>query len=383
MKISLNATNKFGRDSGDKNLIHLDKKFSSNFFFSDPIVHGANLAIIALKKKLKKKKLKFNSIIFDFKNYTNINETFEIRQLKNIIKIQNSINDKLIITINYGTDYASNEEEIFKVLKFISKLIGTKIIGNGAIIFKIKISNLNKKYSSKKIKVRKINNNIKIVNIVANTYEIEIICGKAIPFKPKFKKFNLNKQITKKIKNKKFLFIGGSSDVAKIIINSIKDDCKISHFSFRLQNKNTSIKNNFLELKKILTNKFDYIFYMSSVRILHGDEHNKDLFKIYTNLYFDFFKLILDYIFKKKINSKIFYPSTFALDNKKKFKNIRAYLKAKEKAEALCGSNNFKKIVYCPRLPQMKSRSNYNILGFYEGLELHNIKKYLINFLNY
>ena len=34
---------------------HLDKKFSSNFFFKEPIVHGANLALIALSKFLEKK----------------------------------------------------------------------------------------------------------------------------------------------------------------------------------------------------------------------------------------------------------------------------------------------------------------------------------------
>ena len=55
MKISLEKSKSFAKISGDKNLIHLDKKFTSKFFFSEPIVHGANLAIIALKHKFKKK----------------------------------------------------------------------------------------------------------------------------------------------------------------------------------------------------------------------------------------------------------------------------------------------------------------------------------------
>ena len=384
MKISLQSSKNFAKISGDKNLIHLNKKFTSNFFFSDPIVHGANLAIIALKQKFKKKKyFQFSSITFDFKNYTNINETFEIKHLENKIKIQSNINEKLIITFEKNKGYISKIDAVFKILKYISKLIGTKKIGNGAIIFKIKISNSNKNYLNEKIKIRKINENIKIIKVIIDNFNVEIICGKIKPFKPKFKKFILNKNIIKKIKNKKFLFIGAKSDIAKIVINSIKQHSKVSNFSFRLQNKSKSIKNNFLRLKKVLINKHDYIFYMSSLKILHGNKNNNELFTTYKSVYYDFFRLILDYIYKNKINSKIFYPSTFALDNKKKFKNIRAYLSAKEKGEALCNKKNYHKIVYCPRLPQMKSRSNYNILGFYEGQELFKIKKYLINFLNY
>ena len=34
MKISLEKSKSFAKISGDKNLIHLNKKFTSNFFFS-------------------------------------------------------------------------------------------------------------------------------------------------------------------------------------------------------------------------------------------------------------------------------------------------------------------------------------------------------------
>ena len=384
MKISLTKSKIFAKKSGDKNLIHLDTKFSSNFFFSEPIVHGSNLSIIALKQKFKKKKyFKFRSITFNFKNYTNVNEDFKIVHLKNKIKIQNIFNEKLNITFDKREGNIAEVKEIFKILEYISKLIGTKIIGNGALIFKIKINSLNQKNLFKKINVRKINENIKIINFFTNYFKIEIICGKVKVFKPKSNKFNLNKKIIKKIKNKQLLFIGAKSDIAKILINSTKQYCNISTFSFRLKNERKSIENNFIKLRKILTNKYDYIFYMSSVKIFHGGIYNKSLLKNYRNIYYDFFKLIPDYLFNKKIKSKIFYPSTFALDNKNKFKNIGAYLKAKEKGETICKSKNFKKLIYCPRLPQMKSRSNYNILGFYEGQELYKIKKYLINFLNY
>lgn len=383
MKISLEKSKSFAKISGDKNLIHLDKKFTSKFFFSDPIVHGANLAIIALKQKFKKKNLKFDSITFDFKNYVNVDEKFKIKHFKNSIKIQNNINEKLIITFGKSLKLKFKEEKIYEILRYISKLIGTKIIGNGAIIFKIKIENLNVKYSDKKIKIRKINENIKLIDIVIENFAIEIICGKTKPFKPKLNKFELNKNTINKIKNKKFLFIGPSSDIAKILINSIKKYSIVSKFSFRLGNESKSIKNNFFKLQKILLNNYDYIFYMSSVKILHDDKNNKELFLTYKYIYYEFFKLILDYTSIKKNNCKIFYPSTFALNDKKKFKIIRSYLAAKEKGERLCKKKKYKNIVYYPRLPQMKSRSNYNILGFYEGQELYKIKKYLINFINF
>ena len=50
MIINNKETKKFSKISKDTNKIHLDKKFSSNFFFKEPIVHGANLALIALSK---------------------------------------------------------------------------------------------------------------------------------------------------------------------------------------------------------------------------------------------------------------------------------------------------------------------------------------------
>ena len=316
-----------------------------------------------------------------------MNEKFRIKNFKNIIKIENNINEKLIITFDNKKEkkieYISSEKVIFRILKYISKLIGTKIIGDGAIIFQIYLKNLCKKCPKTKIKIRKINQNLKIVKVRKDIFDIEIVCGKIKPFKPKYNKFVLNKSIIRKIRKKKFLFIGSSSDVAKILINSIKQYSTISTFSFRLKNKTTSIQNNFEKLRKVLKKNYNYIFYMSSVQILHGDKNNKDLLKIYKNVYYDFFKLIPDFILKKEINSKIFYPSTFALNKKSKFKGIRAYMHAKEMGEKICKTKDFKKVTYCPRLPQMKSRSNYNILGFYEGLELYNIKKYLINFLNY
>jgi hypothetical protein len=50
-------------------------------------------------------------------------------------------------------------------------------------------------------------------------------------------------------------------------------------------------------------------------------------------------------------------------------------LLAKENAEKICKLKENKKIVSFFRLPQLISRSNYNIFGFYEGKNLSVLDK--------
>ena len=50
MKINSKETFSFSKISKDTNRIHLNKKIASNFFIKEPIVHGINLALIALSK---------------------------------------------------------------------------------------------------------------------------------------------------------------------------------------------------------------------------------------------------------------------------------------------------------------------------------------------
>ena len=55
MKINSKETFSFSKISKDTNRIHLNKKIAGNFFIKEPIVHGINLALIALSKFIKKK----------------------------------------------------------------------------------------------------------------------------------------------------------------------------------------------------------------------------------------------------------------------------------------------------------------------------------------
>ncbi len=56
MKITAKETKEFIFLSKDRNRIHFDKKFASQFFFKEPIVHGINIVIKALLIFFKKKK---------------------------------------------------------------------------------------------------------------------------------------------------------------------------------------------------------------------------------------------------------------------------------------------------------------------------------------
>ena len=84
MKITNKDTNFFAAISLDKNQIHLDKKYSSNFFFKEPIVHGVNLINKAIAHFLKGKnyKLIIKSLSINLKNYLVVGEEFEIKIYK-------------------------------------------------------------------------------------------------------------------------------------------------------------------------------------------------------------------------------------------------------------------------------------------------------------
>ena len=89
---------------------------------------------------------------------------------------------------------------------------------------------------------------------------------------------------------------------------------------------------------------------------------------------------MINVIKKNKIESKIFYPSTVFLNNKKKYVRYKSYLSSKQLAERICKSKENKKLIYCVRLPKFISRSNYNLLGYYEGESIKVLDDYIEKF---
>ena len=189
----------------------------------------------------------------------------------------------------------------------------------------------------------------------------------------------ISKNIINKIKNKKLLFFGISGDISKSIILTVrKAKPKILSYSFK---KNSISIKEMRKLEKFLkVNKPHYIFYLSSPPIMNDTQNNTTLYNVYNDVYTSKFKIILNLLQKNSIKSKIFYPSSIFLNNKKKYLRLKSYLRAKDNAEKICKSHPYSKFIKCFRLPQFKTGSNYNILGFYNGIETHKIRKYLVKF---
>ena len=103
MKITNKDTKFFAAISHDKNQIHLDKKYASNYFFKEPIVHGVNLINKAIACFLKDKnyKLIIKSLSINLKNYLVVGEEFEIKIYKKKIVVKNELNTKIEIDLEY------------------------------------------------------------------------------------------------------------------------------------------------------------------------------------------------------------------------------------------------------------------------------------------
>ena len=96
----------------------------------------------------------------------------------------------------------------------------------------------------------------------------------------------------------------------------------------------------------------------------------------------DYFHNVLKIIKNNELKTRVFYPSSYFLKKSQKLKEIRLnhYIKAKEQAEKICKNSSYRKFVNYYRLPRFQSRSNYNILGFYEGEKISLLDKYLNHF---
>ena len=155
VKILSRDVDLFSKISGDKNKIHLSKKFSQNFFFKEPIIHGVLAIFISLSGFLKKKRknIFFKKILIKFHNYINVGEEFKIIYKKNSIILKNELNKKVTISFEYEyKDFNFKKKNKYKskfklnkifnlhllnLLIKSSKLVGNNYPGNGGLIHQI------------------------------------------------------------------------------------------------------------------------------------------------------------------------------------------------------------------------------------------------------
>ncbi len=396
--ISPKNTKKFANISGDKNKIHLNNKIAEQYFFRKPIVHGINLLLIVLCKFLLKKNFKkIEYIKINFTNFCLNDEKFNIKFKKNSFLVKSKINKKINVDLKFSNvgkiDTQNQKLDIFikKVVEFyninvknffnldyiehviyISKIIGNFDLKQNCLIHSVTSERNSFKENNFSFKYKKIVKSMNEATFVYNGYTSKVIFSRLIKLKYNLNKFKLDKKTQKKIKNKKILIFGASGDISKALLIYLKKT-KSTIFKYSLNKKV-----NFLKLKKyIIRIKPHYIFYFSSPQIYNDALNNKMISKNYYDVYFKKFKKILDILNRVGLNTKVFYPSTFAIKNISKYKRIKSYLLAKKKGENLCKNHKYSKNIYCYRLPAFKSKTNYNMLGFYEGEDIYKINKYL------
>ena len=144
---------------------------------------------------------------------------------------------------------------------------------------------------------------------------------------------------------------------------------------------NTKTKN---KIKyKISIFKPDYIFYFSSPEITNATKNLTLVRKLYESIYIGYPKFIMGIILAKQQSIKFFLPSSIFLNSPEKYPHLAEYLNAKTKMENFFKNKIYSSNIYIVRLPQFKTRSNYNLLGFYEGESLNKLKRFINNFINY
>ena len=376
MKFNIEDNKKFSKKSGDKNKIHIDIEHAKKFFIKKPIIHGANVVTKALQQK-KFIKNKFNFLEIYFRDFININEEFKIFSKKNHILIRGLYGNKIEIHKNFfHTKSLLSEKEIINGLIFISRYVGNNTPGQNSLIQQIKFKNTEKTCKSRTLKKRKINKNVTMIIYCYKNLIAEVIALKLQPYKSQISKnFIKNKKIIKLIQNKKIIIYGKNSDLGNFLSKSnLKKFCKITLVS----SKNITMKSLKVNLERI---KPDFIFYFFSPKIINGN--NKKIYQNYLNTYLNIPKKIYFIASKYKKDIRIFYPSTIFINEPQKYKHLRSYIDAKKKSENEFKKKAYMKNFFVTRLPQLKTRSNYNpFLGIYTGKRLNYLSNVLLNFLN-
>ena len=412
--VDISDSLKFAKISGDYNKIHIDEKFAKKFFFKYCVAHGVNILVLGLSKFLKKNyknNIFIKELDIKFINYIEIGEKFRILIYKNRIIVKNDINNKLEIKINYmkfkkkhmdskltalqGEKYyfdnLINKDLITELLN-LTKNVGSHIFGNGSLI--LEIHTKTQKNGKTRSSFNKIKKNVFDYYQISKNYKINCLVVKIEPYKNEVFKMKLNKKLKKYLKGKTILIFGSNGILGSFTKNYLSKYRTNLHLVNKTKKHTNSslVKNyslnieDFSNIKKILNNSYpDYIFYFISPKIFRNNNNNinKKIYYLYKYYFVIFFNKILKIL--KNFNKKvfIFYPSTAALNEKKRsFKFSREYKITKRLGELLCKKQESKKIIPLSyRIDQIKSPQNYNIAGFYEGYSIKVLKKHINDFL--
>ena len=266
----------------------------------------------------------------------------------------------------------------------ISSIVGMKIPGNHSLFLNLSLT-FTSRNKDKYIIVNSKHDILKILSI--RYFGLNLNADIKAIFRPKPTQVisisSLREEFDQHIslENKKVLVIGGSRGIGAYVTKLCSIMGASVTFTYNSQNKSAKliekeilnnggkvncIKMNVLDDNdlKVLDDKFDYIYYFATPKILPNkskgiDKKMADHFYLF---YVDTFKKIVKKSSSINKKTKFLYPSTTYIDDNKN--DFREYISAKLEGESLCKSYN-KKIngnFFCPRLPPLDTDQNLSIL---------------------
>ena len=413
LKISKKDGLNYSKVSGDKNKIHIDKRYGYNSIYGETICHGTNIINKFFHKINFYHKIRSNNfnVSIDFLKYASYEKKIiifytnnkkehlfhfyqnneKIINLKINFKSSNNLlldkfNKKIKIKFKGFSSKLNNQKTktFYKLLNELSKYVGNIYPGKNSAINKINIDfdstrKLNKNHIL--IKSFRINKRFPLVKnqLQFNNFLIDFETMFLPILNIKLKK--PSKIFIKKINNikKNVLIIGASSGLGNDLLNLYKFNKKIKIFAtyyrnkIKLNNKNIfkinfDINKNIKKIVKIIKKNDPINIYYCPTPKIYSQSLNKNFRSEYEKFYLDkplkLIKLISNF------NFNFFYPSTIFIN--KKYSGI--YEKIKLKAERKLKLINYKNLkISIVRIEQINTRQNINI----SGVSYPNFRDYL------
>lgn len=266
----------------------------------------------------------------------------------------------------------------------ISSIVGMKVPGNHSLFLNLSLSFT----SNNKNKYFIVNSKHNILKLLSISYfGLNLNAKIKALFRPKptlvssisSLKEEFDQHIS--LQNKKVLVIGGSRGIGAYVTKLCSIMGASVTFTYNSQNEEAKLiekeilsnggkvncrKMNVLDNNdiKILDDKFDYIYYFATPKILPNTSKdiNKKMADYFYLFYVDTFKKIVKKFSSLNKKTKFLYPSTTYIDDNKD--GFREYISAKLEGESLCKSYNKKMNgnFFYPRLPPLDTDQNLSIL---------------------
>ena len=393
----------FAKQSGDNNIIHIDKIAGYNSIYGQNIVHGV-LVILKFLKQIKLRK-NYSYIKTVFNDGFKYNSKIKIKKIKqNVSKIsyeliqQNNINANIEIGFSLAKYQAQNLKRVTLKKKYlIPKKIAKKFSCNYiSTELKIALCYLTKYvgtvYPGKNSLIAEINiynNNVNVVNNISINSDSSLL-AKGFPLinnRLIYKNYNIefktlirpklsiklnkpNKKILREIDliRENILIIGGSSGIGNDLLKLFLHNKKIKIISTYYKNKiNNNRKNLIIKKLNIETDlifiydiikKFSpiIIYYFPTPKIFFKTISDKNLVKLYKKYFIDIPIKIIK--FSSNFQSKFFYPSTTYNNLLSPYSLIK--LKAENEISKL---KKLKTKINILRIPGINTKQNLSLIS--------------------